>query len=145
MSRRPLHFITKEKEHELILRLLSIVDNSNFRPDNTSVVMASPDYSATVAMHLAHAWSVDGDMLPIIPVDVAYPDENTLPYENKFRNELVWHKRHGGLPQRMVLVEAGIIRGGNWRWMLETLYEFDYKRSDSCRPCVTALEWKRPC
>ena len=128
--RRPLKFITREKEWELINRLLTIVDSSKFHPDDTAVIMASPDYSATVAMHLAHAWSRNGDMLPIIPVDVAYPDEDTEHYEVKFLNELEWLAKHNKLPKRFVLVEAGIIRGGNWKWLLACLHTYDYKRED---------------
>jgi hypothetical protein len=30
----------------------------------------------------------------------------------------------------LVLIEAGIIRGGNWQWMLDVLYGWEYKRSD---------------
>lgn len=130
MSRRPLKFITREKEWELIQRLLTVVDNSQFRPGNTTVIMASPDYSATIAMHLAHSWSCDGDMLPILPVDVTYPDESSLPYEVKFRNQLAELAKHQQLPLHWVCVEAGIIRGGNWKWMLDVLYEFGYKRHE---------------
>ena len=130
MNRRPLHFITREKEWELIQRLLTIVDSSQFHPKTTTVIMASPDYSATVAMHLAHAWSRDGDMLPILPVDVTYPDEQSLPYEVAFRNQLADLAKQRKLPLHWVCVEAGIIRGGNWRWMLKALEEFGYMRSE---------------
>lgn len=125
MNRRPLHFITREKEWELIQRLETLVDSSSFDPSTTAVIMASPDYSATFAMHLAHSWSRKGDMLPIIPVDVTYPDEDAAPYIQALR-ELG--------PKitpyfRLVLVEAGIIRGGNWEWILNVLInEFGYTR-----------------
>jgi hypothetical protein len=105
---------------------LSIVNDSDFDPDNTAVIMASPDYSATVAMHLAHSWSRRGEILPIIPVDVTYPDETAEPYIKKMRTqqeEITQYKR-------LVMVEAGIIRGGNWAWMLDVLYEWGYTRSD---------------
>lgn len=127
MKRRPLHFITREKELELIQRLETIVDCSQFDPETTAVIMASPDYSATVAMHLAHAWSKRGDMLHIIPVQVTYPDETPLPYMIKFRNQKpeVTHYK------KLVCVEAGIIRGGNWSWMLQMLTgEFGFSRED---------------
>jgi hypothetical protein len=125
--RRPLHFITREKEWELIQRLETIVDSSNFDPDTTAVVMASPDYSATVAMHLAHAWSRKGEMLHIIPVDVTYPDEDYMPYKERLRSQYLDFKDY----TRLVVIEAGIIRGGNWEWILETLiHDFDFKRED---------------
>ena len=127
MSRRPLHFITREKEAELINRLLTIIDTRDINPVTASIIMASPDYSATVAMHLAHAWSHQGEMMSIIPIDVTYPDEGEEYYKEKMRYQLRWYK---SLPKKLVLVEAGIIRGGNWKWILEVLYEFGYKRDD---------------
>jgi hypothetical protein len=126
MNRRPLHFITREKEWELIQRLETIVDSTDFDPSTTAVIMASPDYSATVAMHLAHAWSRKGEMLPIVPVDVTYPDESPEPYVNKMMMQAGDIRPYS----KLVMIEAGIIRGGNWQWMLDALYGWDYKRSD---------------
>lgn len=126
MKRRPLKFITRDKEWELIQRLITIVDNRTFNPQDTVIVMASPDYSATVAMHLAHAWSVNGDMLPIIPVDVTYPDEEPKFYIDKMRSQYMDFK----LYKKLVMVEAGIIRGGNWKWMLDVTKEFEFDRKD---------------
>jgi len=126
MNRRPLKFITREKEWELIQRLETIVDSSNFDPSTTAVIMASPDYSATVAMHLAHSWSRKGEMLSIIPVDVTYPDEESHPYISKMMMQAGDIK----LYSKIVMVEAGIIRGGNWDWMLNVLYLWGYKRED---------------
>jgi hypothetical protein len=88
--------------------------------------MASPDYSATVAMHLAHSWSRKGEMLSIIPVDVTYPDEDPHPYRQKMLMQAA-----DILPyKQLVLVEAGIIRGGNWTWMLDVLGTWGYSRKD---------------
>lgn len=128
--RKPLHFITREKEWELIQRLITIVDCSNFDPKTTAVVMASPDYSGTVAMHLAHAWSRNGEMIPVIPVDVTYPGESKEYYVKKMRAEFKWRawESPSGLPSNLVLVEAGIIRGGNWTWMLEELADLGFSR-----------------
>ena len=126
MNRRPLHFITREKEWELIQRLDTIVDSSNFDPDTTAVIMASPDYSATVAMHLAHSWSRKGEMISIIPVDVTYPNEDITPYMNKMITQADDIRKY----KNLVLIEAGIIRGGNWSWMLDVLINWEYTRED---------------
>jgi hypothetical protein len=126
MNRRPLHFITREKEWELIQRLLTIVDDSQFDPADTAVLMVSPDYSATVAMHLAHAWSRKGEMLSIIPVDVTYPDEHYPPYYDKMLMQAPDIRPF----KKLVLIEAGIIRGGNWRWILDVLGEWGFERKD---------------
>ena len=127
MSRRPLFFISREKEAELINKLLTIVDNRKFNPQDTVLLMVSPDYSATVAMHLAHAWSVEGEIIPIIPVDVPYPDEDHKPYQDQLRSKYMEIKQY----KNIIAVEAGIIRGGNWAWILDTLTrEFEYSRDD---------------
>ena len=126
MNRRPLHFITREKEWELIQRLLTIVNSSEFDPKDTAVIMASPDYSATVAMHLAHAWSRDGEMLSVIPVDVTFPDEQPEPYIEKMEMQAADIRPY----KKLVLVEAGIIRGGNWKWILDVLHSWGYSRED---------------
>ena len=126
MNRRPLHFITREKEWELIQKLLTIVDNSQFDPSDTAVLMVSPDYSATVAMHLAHAWSSKGEMLDVIAVDVPYPDETHHDYYQRMVMQAGAIRKY----TKLVLIEAGIIRGGNWRWILELLKDWEYKRED---------------
>jgi hypothetical protein len=125
MNRRPLYFISREKEWELIQKLLTIVPDAD--PTNTAVIMASPDYSATVAMHLAHAWSKNGEMVSIIPVDVTYPDELPEPYIDKMLMQSPDIRPFS----KLVLVEAGIIRGGNWRWMLDVLInQWGFQRED---------------
>ena len=124
MNRRPLHFITREKEWELIQRLETLVDSSSFDPDTTAVLMVSPDYSATVAMHLAHSWSRKGEILPIIPVEVTYPDEEVEPYKQKMLMQASDIRPF----EQLVLVEAGIIRGGNWKWILDVLGMWGYTR-----------------
>lgn len=126
MNRRPLHFISRDKEWELINKLLTIVDSSQFNPADTAVLMVSPDYSATVAMHLAHSWSRDGEIIPIIPVDVPYPDEESDDYISK----MVMQSAEIRPYSRLVLVEAGIIRGGNWAWLLTLLKAWGYDRSN---------------
>jgi len=86
--------------------------------------MVSPDYSGTVAMHLAHAWSQAGEMLPILTLDVPYPDEA----RDVYRDTLLDRELEFTQYKHLVLVEAGIIRGGNWQWILETLGGFGLHR-----------------
>ena len=126
MNRRPLHFITREKEWELIQRLDTIVDSSEFDPNTTAVLMVSPDYSATVAMHLAHSWSRKGDILTIIPVEVPYPDETKDDYVKKIEMQQMDIRKYS----KLVLIEAGIIRGSNWKWLVDTLQLWNYNRED---------------
>lgn len=125
--RRSLHFITREKEFNLINQLLTIIDTRKINPADTAVLMVSPDYSATVAMHLCHAWSRDGELIRPIAVDVTFPDEEPSPFISKLKSQKQDITRY----KNLVLVEAGIIRGGNWTWILNTLInDFGYSRSD---------------
>lgn len=118
MNRRPLHYITREKELELINKLITIVDNREFNPRDTAIIQASVDFAGTPAMHLSHAWSVRGEIIPIIPIEVTYPNETYDYVRAKFKYDMAWHLSHFNY-KKFVVVEAGIIRGGNWRWILE--------------------------
>lgn len=127
MNRRPLHFINREKEWELLEKLLTIVDSSKFDPDDTVVAMVSPDYSATVAMHLAHAWSKHGEIIPISTIDVPYPNENSFLYELELRSKESEYNKYN----KIVCIEAGIIRGSNWKWILEVFTRnFGFERDN---------------
>lgn len=117
MNRRPLFFITREKEYELIQKLQTIVDTRGCNPGNTAIVMVSPDYSATVAMHLAHCWSVEGEIFDVLTLDVPYPDEDSYEYIVELESKIHLYTKY----DRLILVEAGIIRGTNWKWILNTL------------------------
>ena len=118
MNQRPLYFISRRKELELINKLETIVDNRLFHPSNTAVIQASVDFAGTAAMHLAHSWSVGGEIIPIIPIEVTYPNETYDYVRSKFQYDMRWQLEHFNY-KRFVVVEAGIIRGGNWKWILE--------------------------
>jgi hypothetical protein len=89
-------------------------------PSNTVVVMVSPDYSATVAMHMAHRLSKDGEMCDLMMVDVPFPDQDKLWFTMMLdRTMLMTSKTY----ENYVLAEAGIIRGGNYTWICELMEE----------------------
>ena len=127
MNIRPLHFITREKELELINKLETIIDNRSFHPSDTAVIQASVDFAGTAAMHLAHSWSVRGEIIPIIPIEVTYPGETYDYVRSKFHYDMEWHLKHFKY-QRFVVIEAGIFRGGNWKWILEEFENLNVPR-----------------
>lgn len=89
---------------------------------NTLVLMVSPDYSATVAMHIAHELSYAGEMADILPIDVPYPDEDVAPYIEKAKLAILNHFRFSDVKySNYLLVEAGVIRGGNYIWLTNLL------------------------
>lgn len=118
MNRRKLCYISRDKEFELINKLLTIIDNRSFHPKDTALIQASVEFAGIPAIHLSHAWSVGGEIIPIIPIEVTYPDETYDYVIEKFRYDMAWHFKHFNY-KKFIVVESGIIRGGNWRWILE--------------------------
>lgn len=124
---RSEYLIDREKEYQLIRKVSS--DLQTFYPDlnagNTLVIMVSPDYSATVAMHLAHDLSHDGEMADLMSVDVPYPDQHKEPFvniaANKFMEQLIRSSNHHY--QNVLLVEAAVIRGSNYQWLTALINE----------------------
>ena len=78
-------YIDNLKEYELIQSLLNMLPRVDAK--NTVILNVSPDYSSTVAMHIAHHLSEDGEMLDMVSVDVPYPDQDRDYYELKFKRE----------------------------------------------------------
>lgn len=98
-------------------------DYPDLGPENTLVLMVSPDYSATLAMHVAHALSRDGEMCSILPIHVPYPDDTDIhrwkvKAEKDLKSYLDFEGRNY---DNYLLVEAGVIRGGNYTWLTNLL------------------------
>ena len=123
MRRNILH-VTEVEEKVLISKLIRLIQGSypELNPHNTLVIMVSPDYSATVAMHVAHGLSKDGEMCDILPIHVAYPDEDVEPYLTKAIKDIeAWFEFSDTPYENYLLVEAGVIRGGTYIWLTNLL------------------------
>jgi tRNA G10 N-methylase Trm11 len=119
MTRKPL-LVSAVQEKKLIAELTKkfIETYPDVSADNALVVMVSPDYSATVAMHLAHSLSIDGEMCDILPIHVPYPDEDEYIYVRKADQDIDnWFKFSEDSYKYYILVEGGVIRGGNYTWL----------------------------
>lgn len=117
--RKPL-LVSAAKEKKLIVALTNKVIEKypDVSAENTLVVMVSPDYSATVAMHLAHNLSKDGEMCDILPIHIAYPDEDVYKYVRKADEDIdSWLNFSDVQYKYYLLVEAGVIRGGTYTWL----------------------------
>jgi hypothetical protein len=111
-------------EKILLSKLIVLIQESHpeLNPKNTLVLMVSPDYSATVAMHVAHALSKDGEMCDILPINVPYPDEQVDIYLTKAMKDLdAWLEFSETEYENYLLVEAGVIRGGTYTWLTNML------------------------
>ena len=112
--------VSHAKEKKLIEKLSNDIISKypDLSPSNALVVMVSPDYSATVAMHVAHNLSKDGEMCDILPIHVSYPDEDVYKYVRKADADIDSWFKFSDVPYKYyLLVEAGVIRGGTYTWL----------------------------
>ena len=71
--------------------------------------------------HLSHALSKDGEIYHIEAVNVPFPDESHESYLETFIDRfsewtIDW--------DNFVLIEAGVIRGGNYTWITEAMSKY---------------------
>tara|TARA_R110000823_G_scaffold208879_1_gene339209 strand:- start:218 stop:739 length:522 start_codon:yes stop_codon:yes gene_type:complete len=113
--------VTQKKETKLILRLSERLLANNIHAGNTVLVSVSGDYSCLVGQMLRHSLSCDGEICDGFSVDVPYPDETwdeTYLLELKTLFELYKYKIKN---KNILLVEAGVIRGSNYKFIIEYL------------------------
>ena len=113
--------ISEDITYNKLLRKIKY--NKLFKIDNTSTLIlnVSPDYSSIISQKLRHALSTDGEVIDVMNIEVPYPDEtdNTW-YINKIQT-LVQELFINDWYENFIFVEAGIIRGGNYK-MIEDLF-----------------------
>lgn len=123
MKRKP-HYVTQRKETELSLNLVDDLLLENFNASNTVIITVSTDYSSNVGQLLRHALSFDGEICDGYGVDVPYPDEiwdEKHVYELEQLLNLYSYKLKG---KKILFVEAGVIRGGNYTFLSNFLEEY---------------------
>jgi len=117
---KKLLFISEDKEKSLIQEMIYRikVSNLNIHPSDTCFLMVSPDYSAIVTQHLSHSLTMDGEIFHIESVNVPFPDENVHEYKVEFEENF---KKWSNKWKKFVLIEAGVIRGGNYTWIVDII------------------------
>lgn len=124
--KRELLFVSADKEMALIQKLIYQIQMAklDIDPSDTCFLMVSPDYSGIVTQHLSHGLSVNGEIYHIEAVNVPFPDEDKKPYEINFEiNFADWVIDW----RNFVLIEAGVIRGGNYTWITKVMEKFTQK------------------
>ena len=118
-------YISQDLEQATIVMLSDqiMVKYPELTSENTLVLMVSPDYSATVAMHVAHNLSKDGEMCDILPIHIPYPDEKDISdFISKADRDIDdYFKFNDKQFTNYLLVEAGVIRGGTYTWLTNLL------------------------
>jgi len=110
-------------EQFLIELIASELIRDGFNADNTVIITVSTDYSSIIGQALRHLLSSGGEICDGFGVDVPYPDEH---WDNRYLNELDYLMAvYGNKLQnkRVLLVEAGVIRGSNYTFLDKYLKE----------------------
>tara|TARA_B100001778_G_scaffold135378_1_gene111627 strand:+ start:301 stop:816 length:516 start_codon:yes stop_codon:yes gene_type:complete len=118
--KKNLLFISQDKEIALIQEMIYKIQMSNpdIHPSKTCFLCVSPDYSSVVCQHLSHALSVDGEIYHIEAVNVPFPDESEKEYAEVLDRRMdEWLNEW----ESFVLIEAGVIRGGNYTWTTDIM------------------------
>lgn len=116
---RKNYTISQKKETLLTLTLANKLRADNFNADNTVIITVSTDYSSNVGQLLRHLLSKDGEICDGFGLDVPYPNEN---WDSDFINELealMKVFKYKIEDKKILLVEAGVIRGSNYKFIVE--------------------------
>ena len=122
-SNKKILHVSLNDEQFLIDKIVSELLIDGFNADNTVIVTVSTDYSSIIGQTLRHSLSYNGEICDGFGVDVPYPDEH---WDDKYLGELdsimaiYGHKLHN---KRVLLVESGVIRGGNYTFLDKYLKE----------------------
>lgn len=112
-----------EKELELIEKLSNQVIKDGYNASNTIIVTVSSDYSAITGMLMRHNLSFEGEICEGFSIDVPYPDQS---FNEDFLQPLsVMMSMHcyNFDEKTLLLVENGIIRGSNYKFLTEWIKE----------------------
>ena len=121
---RPIKFVTREEEFRLIDILGDELLEAGWNASNSIIISVSTDYSSIIGQILRHHLSFNGEVVEGFGVDVPYPDEE---WNDKYISELTdtfrIHRKHLQT-KTPILVEAGVIRGGNYTWLKEWMRKY---------------------
>ena len=109
--------------NELILMesLRDSLLSCNLNSSNTVILTVSTDYSSVIGQYLRHQLSYNGEICDGFGIDVPYPKQS---FDEKFTKEIVdmfkIHANNIG-KKNILLVEAGVIRGGNYTKVVDII------------------------
>jgi hypothetical protein len=114
---RQLLNVSFEDEQQLIENIAAELISDGFNANNTVIITVSTDYSSIIGQTLRHLLSADGEICDGFGVDVPYPDDN---WDETYVSELnsildIYQDKIGD--KRVLMVEAGVIRGGNYTFL----------------------------
>jgi hypothetical protein len=116
-SNREILNVSFDDEKRLIEKISSDLIKDGFNSENTIVITVSTDYSSVIGQALRHLLSINGEICDGFGIDVPYPDEH---WDEKYideLNDIVSIYGHKLKKKKVLLVEAGVIRGGNYTFL----------------------------
>ena len=112
-------------EWEDELRLMNWLRNTllsyDLNASNVVIVTVSTDYSSVIGQYLRHQLTNKGEICDGFGIDVPYPDQT---FDDKFVKEVCeMFRLHADSigDKTILLVEAGVIRGGNYTKVLDII------------------------
>lgn len=111
---REVLLIDWSEEIDLMNKLRDNLLSLNINASNTAIVAVSTDYSSVVAQYLRHQLSYDGEICAGFGIDVPYPDQEFDEHYVTSILALFYLNLNAVGNKRILLVEAGVIRGSNY-------------------------------
>ena len=121
---RQIKLVEQQDENRLIQLLGEQLWEAGYNADTACIITVSTDYSSVVGQYLRHRLSSNGEVCEGFGVDVPYPDET---WDDKYKWEInqAFTTHMGILRTRTpILVEAGVIRGGNYEWVTNWMRKY---------------------
>lgn len=120
---RETKYVTVQQECAILLKLGNQLLADGLHAGNVVIVTVSTDYSSFVGQYLRHALSYEREICEGFGIDVPYPDQV---WDDVFVKDLrstvinhdtLWCQNN----KKLLLVEAGVIRGGNYTYVVDYL------------------------
>ena len=111
--------ISQKQETNSILRLSDVLLKKNFNASNTVIISVSADYSCIVGQMLRHSLSHKGEICDGFSIDVPYPDEVWDSVYLRELESLMNLYKYKLKNKKILLVEAGVIRGSNYKFIID--------------------------
>ena len=125
--------ISQELENKLLLEVVGKVkeETSEWKDAlKIGVICVSPDYSSIVGLRVLHSLSRDGELPHYMFLDVAYPDDSQEKKDSFKRVLQVVAPHFKKMMDKIVLVEAAVLTGGNYTWIIEELTKVGFAQED---------------
>ena len=120
---REILFVNWPIEITIMNTLRDKLIDLNINASNTVIIAVSTDYSSVIAQYLRHQLSHDGEICAGFGVDVPSPDQEfDDDFVNAFLATFYLNLIHIK-DKKVLLVEAGVIRGGNYTKIVELIKE----------------------